>query len=130
MPPRYFTVVEANALLPQVRHLVERILQARQEILVLQPQLWPAVEKAALNGGGKAASDATQHIMRIQEAVHALTDMGIEIKDLNSGLIDFPAQRHGDVVLLCWRYNEPAVEYWHSLEDGFAGRRPISEWDV
>lgn len=129
MVPRYFTVAEANAELPKVRQLVERILNARREILELQPQIWPVIEKVVFNGGSKAVSDVTHQIMIIQNAVHTITDMGVEIRDLNSGLVDFPAWRGGQIVLLCWQYDEPAVQFWHDRETGFAGRRPIEDWD-
>ena len=66
--------------------------------------------------------------MIIQDAVHVITDMGVEIKDLNSGLVDFPARRYGQIVLLCWQYDEPAIQFWHEREAGLA-RRPIEEWD-
>jgi hypothetical protein len=60
--------------------------------------------------------------------VERLEELGVVIKDLDAGLVDFPALRDGDDVLLCWRVGEPSVEFWHDLEEGFAGRKPI-DWD-
>ncbi len=130
MPPRLWTLAEANAVLPEVRQLVARMLQARQEVLGLQPQLWPAVEKAATNGGSKSLSEATRQIVTIQDVLQALDNWGIQVKDINTGLIDFPARYQGRTVLLCWQYDEPSVQFWHDVDTGFAGRQRITErWD-
>ena len=129
MPPRLFTLSEANALLPQARALVGKMLQARQEILDLQPQLWPAVEKAVGNGGSKALSEAARQIIIIQEVLLALSELGIQVKDINTGLIDFPARYQGRIVLLCWQWDEPSVQFWHDVDAGFVGRRPTTDWE-
>ncbi len=129
MAERFWTVAEANAVLPEVRRLVERMLHARRDVLALQPQLWPLVEKAALNGGGKTMSEATRYIMIIQRIVATLTNLGIQVKDINTGLIDFPARRADRTVLLCWQYDEPSVQFWHDVDTGFAGRQRIDDWE-
>lgn len=128
MAPRLFTLAEANALLPRARQLVGQMLEARQEILDLQPSLWPAVEKAVGNGGSKALSEAARQIIFIQKALRTLSDLGIQVKDINTGLIDFPARYQGRIVLLCWQWDEPAVQFWHDVDAGFAGRRPTTDW--
>ena len=128
MAPRLFTLAEANALLPRARQLVGQMLEARQEILDLQPSLWPAVEKAVGNGGSKALSEAARQIIIIQKALRTLSDLGIQVKDINTGLIDFPARYQGRIVLLCWQWDEPAVQFWHDVDAGFAGRRPTTDW--
>lgn len=129
MPPRLFTLAEANALLPQARQLVATMLDARQEILDLQPRLWPAVEKAVYNGGSKTLSEAARQIIVIQDVLLELADLGIQVKDINTGLIDFPARYQGRIVLLCWQWDEPSVQFWHDVDDGFAGRKPTSSWE-
>jgi hypothetical protein len=129
MPPRFFTVAEANALLPEVRQLVKSMLAARQEMLDLQPQLWPEVEKAATNGGSKTMSRATRQIIIIQNILHTLDAWGIQVKDLNTGLIDFPARYDDRTVLLCWQYDEPSVQFWHEVDAGLAGRKRITGWE-
>ena len=129
MPPRFFTVAEANALLPEVRQLVKEMLAARQEVLDLQPQLWPEVEKAATNGGGKTVSKATRQIIIIQNILHTLDAWGIQVKDVNIGLIDFPARYEDRTVLLCWQYDEPSVQFWHEVDAGFSGRKRITGWE-
>ena len=132
MPPRLFTVSEANALLPAVRAQVAKMLAARQEVLDLQPQIWPAVEHAVFNGGSKSLTEASRQIMIIQDGLATLQAMGIQVKDVNTGLVDFPAHYQGRTVLLCWQFDEPSVQFWHDLDTGFAGRKRIADsndWD-
>jgi hypothetical protein len=129
MAPHFYTVAEANAVLPEVRRLVKMMLDARHEVVELQPQLWPVVEKAVHNGGGKTVSQATRQIMQIQDMLATLDDLGIQVKDLNTGLIDFPAHKDGRTVLLCWLYDEPSVQFWHEVDTGFAGRQRIVDWE-
>jgi hypothetical protein len=125
MPTRYYTVVEANALLPTLRPIVARMLAARQRIVDAQPQLWPVLEKAAGNGGSPEATAVLTDFAIVQHSVKAIKALDLELKDLNTGLVDFLSERDGRDVYLCWRYDEPAVAHWHDLEAGFAGRQPI-----
>ena len=128
MNDRLYTVAEANAILPQVRALVQAMLIARGHVMQLQPELWPTIQAAVFNGGSKTVSEATRYIVAIQEAIRALQDLNILVKDINTGLIDFPAERDGQLVLLCWQYDEPTVQFWHDPDTGFAGRQRIEEW--
>ena len=123
--PRLFTVDEANALLPTLRPLLIDILQARQNIVAAQPELWPVLEKAVNNGGSKKAGAVLADFEVIQRNVKAIQELGIEIKDINIGLVDFPAERDGREVYLCWRFDEPCVAHWHDLDSGFGGRQPL-----
>jgi hypothetical protein len=127
MDERTYSVAEANALLPQVRKLVEQMLAARAKVLELQPELWPAVEQAVFNGGGKAISQATRQILVIQHALGVLHRLNIYVKDINTGLVDFPARRNDQLVYLCWQYDEPSVQFWHDVDSGFAGRQRIDD---
>jgi hypothetical protein len=130
MPPRLWTLDEANAVLPEVRQLVKQMLSARAEVVDLQPQLWPAVERAIYNGGSKSLSEATRQILIIQDILRIFETMGIQVKDVNTGLIDFPAMKDERVVLLCWQYDEPSVQFWHDIDTGFGGRQRITEdWE-
>jgi len=125
MSAHYFTVAEANALLPRVRAVVGELLSARQRILDAQPDLWPVLEKAIGNGGSKKAGELLLEFRRVEDGVRALRTMGCILKDVNTGLVDFPTIRNGRQVLLCWRYDEPAIGFWHDAEAGFAGRQPL-----
>ena len=127
MDQHVYTVAEANALLPQVRTLVRQILDARAHVMQIQPELWPAVQKAVFNGGGKQVTEATRAIISIQQALRVLHQLSIVVRDINTGLIDFPALRHGQPVYLCWQYDEPSVQFWHDLDTGYGGRQPIDD---
>jgi hypothetical protein len=129
MPPRLWTLAEANAVLPEVRQLVRQMLAARAEVVELQPQLWPAVERAIYNGGSKSLSQATRQIVIIQNILQVFDSMGIQVKDLNTGLLDFPAVKDGRTVLLCWLYDEPSIQFWHDIDTGFGGRQRIDDWE-
>src|SRR5512139_3462885 len=125
MTDHYFTLDEANGMLPAIRPLVEKILQISHELAEKQTDLWRAVEKGSGNGGNPAASRATVEFKRLDELVRQIQETGALLKDLNSGLVDFPSLREGQQVYLCWKYNEPEIRYWHYLDAGFAGRQPI-----
>ncbi len=125
MPKRYYTVEEANAALLTLRPLVAAMLGARQRIVAAQPELWPVLEKAAGNGGSEKASAVLVDFEMVRRSVKAIEGLGIELKDINTGLVDFLAERDGRDIYLCWRYDEPKVAFWHDLEAGFAGRQPL-----
>ena len=120
---RHFTVEEANALLPRIRSIVGMVLAARQRIVDAQPEVWPVLEKAVGNGGSRKAGLLVEDFRTMERGVKAIQDLGVVLKDINTGLIDFPALRGGREVFLCWRYDEPAVAFWHDLRTGFAGRQ-------
>lgn len=126
--PKYFTVEEANALLPYIIPLVEHLLHLRQRVLARHEELIPVMEKGGWNSGGRAASEAADLFRQIEATIEAIHRTGAQVKDINVGLIDFPALRNGREVLLCWQYGEPRIAYWHSLRTGYAGRRPIEEF--
>jgi hypothetical protein len=129
---RYFTPEEANALLPRLRPLLTAMQAHKAEGDRLDEGLRRLQRLVRGNGGNLSEEEVQQQhtrrreeadaLQRTIEAVHAL---GCQVKDLDTGLIDFPSRRGGDVILLCWRVDEPAVAHWHDLESGFRGRRPL-----
>ena len=123
--PRYFTVAEANALLPEVRQIVGNMLKAREAIVAARPDIWPILEKSVSNGGAKKAGELIFQFEKVQAAAKLLSELGLHLKDVNTGLVDFLSLREGREVYLCWRFDEPDVAHWHDLEAGFAGRQPI-----
>ena len=125
MPTRHFTVDEANATLKILRPIVAGMLEARQAIVDARPEVWPVLEKAVGNGGSRKAGELIGEFERVQRAAQRIASLGIHLKDINTGLVDFPAFRDGREVYLCWRYDEPSVSHWHELEAGFAGRQPL-----
>jgi len=129
---RHFTPEEANAALPQVRPLVERMVAQRAahvEALERQEELEGRIRG---NGGGippaqlaETAAAVERHARELARAVDDIVELGVEVKDLDEGLVDFPALRRGETVLLCWRLGEDDIRYWHTVQEGFAGRRPL-----
>ena len=120
---RYFTLKEANAAVAIIRPILGEMLEIRQRIIDLQPEVWPVIEKAIGNGGNLAASQATREFERINQLAHEIQSLGGILKDLNEGLVDFLALREGREVYLCWRYDEQRVAFWHEIEGGFASRQ-------
>ena len=132
--PRLFTLEEASALLPVLAPLLEEL---RQKMAVLdrkQGELQAAGEQR--RGGNGYHLAAEQQATRLQREVERLTNelkddletvlgYGCEVKDIRTGLIDFRSLREGRVVYLCWRLGEPAIEHWHELDAGFAGRQRL-----
>ncbi len=127
MNGKFYTLAEARATLPQIRTYMHAIQQARREIMRLQPAALPAIEKAAQNGGCKEAGELFVHGSRIEHSVKGITALGVVLKDLDRGLVDFLCMRQGREIYLCWHYGEDDIAYWHELNGGFAGRRPIDE---
>lgn len=122
---RYFSLDEANAALKTLRPLVGEMLAIRQELLFIQPDVERILRKAQGNGGGRVASQAVAYFERLEELIGRIQEMGVELKDINSGLLDFPAMRDGREVYLCWRYGEEEIRFWHEIDAGFAGRQPL-----
>ena len=121
---RYFSIDQANLAIVIVRPLMREVLDIRSRILSMQAEVWPVIEKALGNGGNRAASQVAYEFERLDDLVHQIQSAGAKIKDINTGLVDFLAQRDGREVYLCWKYGEEQVEYWHDIEAGFAGRQP------
>jgi hypothetical protein len=129
---RHFTPEEANAALVEVRPLVEEMVARRAahtEALERQEELETRIRG---NGGGippATLAEANARVEREERAIARLVDQiaehGAQVKDVDQGLIDFPALRHGETVLLCWRLGEDEIRYWHTVEDGFGGRREL-----
>ncbi|HEX3455173.1 MAG TPA: DUF2203 domain-containing protein [Gaiellaceae bacterium] len=132
MTERYFTVAEANALLKQVRPLVEQMVEYRRELGAALEQRERLGEVTGSNGGGfhprvpgqvdTAVNEAADGIKR---CVEELTALGIQVKDIDTGLVDYPSWRDDEEVLLCWRLGEGEIAWWHTLDGGFAGRQPL-----
>jgi hypothetical protein len=131
---RFFTPAEANEMLGLVRPLAERLVEARRSLVTLGSELEEIQLLVAGNGSsvdptrvGELQEAVSRGAAEVASAVRELQDLGVQVKDIDRGLVDFPA-RHpesGDPVLLCWELGEPEVEHWHDLEAGFAGRKRL-----
>jgi len=119
---RVFTVQDANAELPELRERLPRLREARLGLIASSERITDAV---ASDGGGVAGSDWFRHQETLKAEVEYLADRGILLRDPDTGLIDFPAERDGEQVFLCWRLGEGDVEYYHGVHSGFGGRKPL-----
>ena len=129
---RHFTPEEANAELQHVRPLVEQLVAARQEHAAALERQEELERKIRGNGGGippaelaQATAEVDAVARRLARLVDEIASYGAQVKDLDSGLIDFPTLYHGETVLLCWQLGEDEIAWWHRVDDGFAGRRPL-----
>ena len=124
---KLFTVAEANALLPAVREILKKIQAARKKLGSYKNQAKASADQADQGGGG--FSDGLRYadlLIDLTSQTSELEVLGVQLKDFDRGLVDFPSLRDGRVVLLCWQIGEgDEVEWWHDVEDGFAGRTPI-----
>ena len=125
MTVRYFTIDEANALLPEIRPLMAELLNRRGKVVESRHELVNVLKRPHLDVGGGTASDIVQDFIVIDRLANKIRSYGCVIKDLNAGLVDFLSERDGRDVYLCWRFNEPAVEFYHELHTGFNGRERV-----
>jgi len=132
MPLRHFTPEEANAALAEVRPLAEKLVAHRRRLERAAQERADIAARVAGNGGGIDAARVSGLETRIERAqvgiarcVNGIHGLGAIVKDLDQGLVDFPAMHGDEEVLLCWRVGEAEVEHWHGLEDGFAGRKRL-----
>ena len=126
--PQFFSLFEANEALKIIRPLMDEVQSIRQKILAKQPEAWPAIEKSAGNGGNKALSAMVQDFEQLDALIHQILDTGVQIKDINLGLLDFSTTRNGREVYLCWKYGEEEIAFWHEVNAGFAGRQSIESF--
>jgi hypothetical protein len=129
---RHFTPEEANAALAEVEPLVERMVGHRRAHVVALERQEELEGRIRGNGGGippaelaEAAAEVERQARELAHTVDDIVELGVQVKDIDEGLVDFPALHRGETVLLCWRLGEDEVGFWHSAVDGFAGRRPL-----
>jgi hypothetical protein len=129
---RTFTVEEANAALEELRPIVARMVEHRQSLTAAQRRQRQLVTRIAGNGGDMMPSDLREAAETIEREAAAITDCaeridqaGAQVKSLEEGLLDFPALRGDEEVLLCWKLGEDEIQYWHRTDEGFAGRKPL-----
>lgn len=129
---RIFTVEEANAAVAELRPVVERMVAHRRNLTAAQAQQTELVTRIAGNGGDLSPSDLREVAATIEseaaaiaECAEQINETGAQIKSLEEGLLDFPTKRGDEEVLLCWKLGEDEIGYWHPVDEGFAGRRPL-----
>ena len=122
-PERYYTIEEANALTAHLREVLERIREAREVIVDSAERI---KEGAVADGGGQEGSAAWEAARTLRREVEALSAQSIILRDADTGLFDFPSRREGRLVYLCWKPDqEDRVAFWHEVNTGFPGRKPL-----
>jgi hypothetical protein len=125
MPKKYFTIEEANALIPELNDWVPRL----QELFALMNKGFPDIQKARAkaeySGGSVHGTNYLKVALKANQITKNLEKKGCVLKGIEMGLVDFPSMRDGKEVYLCWKIPEQEIRFWHDLDTGFAGRQPI-----
>jgi hypothetical protein len=130
-----FTLDEAQSLLPVLESLLKRAVDGKQAAEEVEAGLSELARRIYLSGGmtvdvasvTKQRAEMDAHLQRVRESIAEIDSIGVQVKDIEAGLLDFPCRVDDQVVLLCWRIGEPSIEHWHTLESGFQGRQPLDE---
>lgn len=131
--PTHFTLREAQSLVPKISELLREAVASRAEAAEAEREVRASTERIILMGGvvvdtaaARQAKDRLESAAaRLREAVEGIQELGCVVKDLDIGLIDFPTFYRGKDVFLCWKLGEPEIQFWHGVDEGFAGRKPI-----
>jgi hypothetical protein len=123
---RHYTLEEANATLERVVELLEGLRSARERLGDREARE-ALSESAPANGGGEPGRTVSEGFLALRDALTELREREIVLRDLDRGLVDFPAMRDGDEVYLCWQEGEEEIGYWHEPEAGFEGRQPLDD---
>ncbi len=130
-----FTLDEAQSLLPVLESLLKRAIEGKQSAEAVNSTLSGLARRIYLSGGmkvdvakvAKLRAEMEAHLQRVRESIAEIDSIGAQVKDLDAGLLDFPCRLDDQVVLLCWRMGEPAIEHWHPADSGFKDRQPVDE---
>jgi len=132
---RTFTLDEAQALLPVLESLLRTAMNAKKLIEQVEAEQQAIAHRIFLNGGtyldvvplARRKAERMKAEQRAKDALAEIDSIGVQVKDLEIGLLDFPCQVEGSILLLCWKLGEKSITHWHGTEEGFAGRKPIDE---
>ena len=135
MAERTFTLDEAQALLPVLESLLRTAIQAKKLVEETEAELEALHHRIFLNGGmfldivslARKKAEQAKAEQRIKDALAEIDSIGVQVKDLSIGLLDFPCEVEGQIVLLCWKLGEKSITHWHGVQEGFAGRKPIDQ---
>jgi hypothetical protein len=135
MPDRTFTLDEAHSLLPVLESLLRTAIGGKKIMEEVEAEMQALNHRIFLNGGthvdvvavARRKAERAKAEQRAKDALAEIDSIGVQVKDLDIGLLDFPCEVEGSVVLLCWRMGEHSITHWHSTSEGFAGRKPIDE---
>ena len=132
---RTFTLDEAQSLLPVLESLLKRAIEGKQAAEKVEADLSALAQRIYVAGGmhvdvaavTQQRSEAEAHTQRVRETVAEIDAIGVQVKDLDTGLLDFPFRLEEEIVLLCWKMGETSIEHWHTMEAGFQGRQPVDD---
>jgi hypothetical protein len=135
MSERTFTLDEAQTLLPVLESLLRTAISAKTLIEQVDAELQALHHRVFLNGGmfldivplARRKAERMKAEQRAKDAVAEIDSIGVQVKDLDIGLLDFPCLVEGQIVLLCWKLGEKSITHWHGTQEGFAGRKPIDQ---
>ncbi|HUY93666.1 MAG TPA: DUF2203 domain-containing protein [Terracidiphilus sp.] len=135
MKMKTFTLDEAQSLLPVLEALLKRARESKEAAQSVESGLADLSRRIYLSGGMRVdissvahqRAEMESHLARVRESITEIDSIGVQVKDLDNGLLDFPFKLEEEVVLLCWKLGEPAIEHWHTMEAGFGGRQPVDE---
>ena len=135
MSSRTFTLDEAQDLLPVLESLLRSAIESKTLMESVDAELQAIAHKIFVSGGmslnmvhlASRKAQREKAVQRLKDAMAEIDAMGVQVKDLDIGLLDFPCEVDGRIVLLCWKLGETAITYWHGVSEGFAGRKPIDE---
>jgi hypothetical protein len=135
MPDRTFTLDEAQSLLPVLESLLRTAIAGKNLMDEVDAEMQAIAHRIFLNGGthvdvvplARRKAERAKAEQRVRDALAEIDSIGVQVKDLNIGLLDFPCEVEGQIVLLCWKLGEKSITHWHGTEEGFAGRKPIDE---
>lgn len=135
MANRTFTLEEAQTLLPTLESLLRTAITSKKLIEEVDLELQEVAHRVFLNGGtlvnvvalARRKAERERAVQRAKDAIAEIHATGVQVKDIEIGLLDFPCKVDGEIVLLCWKLGEGTITHWHSTEEGFAGRKPIDE---
>jgi hypothetical protein len=132
---RTFTLDEAQSLLPVLESLLRTAINVKQVIEEADAEFEALHHRIFLNGGmfldiiplARRRAERAKAEQQAKDALAEIDSIGVQVKDLSIGLLDFPCEVEGQTILLCWKLGEPAITHWHGLQEGFAGRKPIDQ---
>jgi hypothetical protein len=135
MSERTFTLDEAQSLLPVLESLLRTAIAAKKTVDEADTQHQALQHRVFLAGGmfldivplARRKAERTKAEQRLKDALAEIDSIGVQVKDLDIGLLDFPCQVDGQTILLCWKLGEKAITHWHGVQEGFAGRKPIDQ---
>ncbi len=135
MSEKYFNREEAEALLPIIVDRLEQARERKQTIDLLDQELAQAAARIMMLGGSlppyqdlaKKKAERDRFMAQVEEAVTKIQETGCVVKDLDQGLVDFPSRLEGQEIYLCWKLGEERIGYWHGIDEGFAGRKPLDD---